>query len=163
MIIMEYYNEYLSPLGKIILKSDGTYLTGLCFSDEIICKKDDLDIFNRTKKWLDIYFNGENPNFNLNIKLDNVTAFQRQVLNIVQKIPYGERMTYGMIAQEIEKERNIKKMSSQAVGNAVGHNPICIVIPCHRVIGANNNLVGYRYGLVKKRELLKLEHCENKC
>lgn len=161
MIIMEYYNEYLSPLGKIILKSDGTYLTGLCFSDKIVCKKDDLDIFNKTKKWLDIYFDGENPNFSLNIKLDNVTAFQRQVLNIVQKIPYGERMTYGMIAQEIEKERNIKKMSSQAVGNAVGHNPICIVIPCHRVIGANNNLVGYRYGLLKKKELLKLEHCEN--
>ena len=155
---MEYKNEYISPLGKIIIKSNGSALTKLYFSEEEV-SNDEQEIFKETKKWLDIYFSGNNSNFKLNIELTDVTDFQREIYNILLNIPYGSTCTYGDIAKIIAIKRGIKKMSSQAVGNAVSNNPICLIIPCHRVIGARN-LVGYRYGLDKKKELLKLEHCE---
>lgn len=158
---MNYINYYSSPLGKIILTSDGEYLTGLYFASTKDEKNhqgeyQEIEIFLETKKWLDIYFQGEIPTFTPKYKL-NLTPFRKQVTEIINKIPYGELTTYNDIAKEIAKTKNIKKMSAQAVGGAVSANPICIIIPCHRVIGQNNNLVGYLGGLKNKIALLQIE------
>lgn len=158
---MNYITYYSSPLGKIILTSDGEYLTGLYFASTKDEKKyqgeyQEIEIFLETKKWLDIYFQGEIPTFTPKYKL-TLTPFRKQVTEIMNKIPYGELTTYNDIAKEIAKIKNIKKMSAQAVGGAVGANPICIIIPCHRVIGQNNNLVGYTGGLKNKIALLQIE------
>ncbi len=157
---MKYISYYKSRIGQIILESDGENLTGLYFQEDNY-KKDDyiekeLLIFKETKKWLDLYFNGENPKFIPKIIL-NGSDFQKQVLNILMKIPYGKTTTYGNIASIIKKENNLKNMSAQAVGNAISNNPICIIIPCHRVIARNNKIGGYHYGIKIKKELLKLE------
>lgn len=147
---MKYIKNYKSPLGNIVLESDGKFLTKLDFSCE--CEEnDDLEIFARCKAWLDMYFNGEKPDFNIDYKLENISDFSKKVLEIVSKIPYGETMTYGEISKLISD-----RMSSQAVGSAVGKNPICIIIPCHRVIGFNN-LGGYSKGMDKKIKLLEIE------
>jgi methylated-DNA-[protein]-cysteine S-methyltransferase len=159
----KYYYKTPSELSNIILLSDGAYLTGLYF--ETLDNKDkfnnyeekDLDIFKETSKYLDIYFNRQIPSFIPKNKLDNISSFQKEVLDILLTIPYGEVITYGEIAHKISLKRNIKKMSSQAVGNAIGKNPLCIIIPCHRVIGINNNLVGYHGGLKNKIALLEIE------
>ena len=119
---------------------------------------DNLKIFQQTKAELSLYFLGKQPNFNLiPIKL-NDTPFRMQIWELLKKIPYGKTTTYGAIANEIAKTNGNKKMSAQAVGNAVAHNPISIIIPCHRVLGKNNALVGYAGGLNKKRALLLLEN-----
>ncbi len=161
---MEYKCEYLSPLGTICLTSDGENLTGLWFDLSNDAHKHgekfaikDLSIFADTKKWLDIYFKGQMPDFTPKYKLQNLTPFRKCVLDIVSKIPYGKLITYNDIAIQIAKQKGIKKMSAQAVGGAVGWNPICLIVPCHRVIGANNNLTGYGGGILNKVELLKLE------
>lgn len=120
-------------------------------------KEKDLKIFEETEKWLDIYFNGTKPDFTPKYKIENITPFRQLVINIMNKIPYGKVITYNDIAKEIAKIKNIKKMSAQAVGNAVGWNPICIIIPCHRVVGSNNNLTGYGGGIKNKIKLLELE------
>ncbi len=161
---MEFICKYNSPIGELTLESDGKNLTGLWFENQQhygngLLKKyteKDLPIFKQTKLWLDTYFQGKNPDFTPPLKT-NGTVFREKVWEILRTIPYGTTVTYGEIAKEIETARNMKKLSAQAVGGAVGHNPIGIIIPCHRVIGASNNLTGYTGGLDKKVSLLKIE------
>ena len=107
-------------------------------------------------RWLDIYFSGATPDFTPSLHFSG-TPFQMEVWNILQTIPYGETMTYGEIASILAKQQGFLSMSAQAVGNAVGRNPVSIIVPCHRVIGANGNLTGYAGGIDKKRALLTLE------
>ncbi len=163
---MNYYKIYTTPknFSDIILKSDGEFLTGLYFKEYFNEKLEpnllyskNLKIFEDTIKWLDIYFKGENPNFTPKYKIENLTPFRSLVMDYLNKIPYGKTVFYSDIAWNIAKTKGLKKMSSQAVGGAVGFNPICIIIPCHRVIGKNNNLTGYGGGIENKIELLKLE------
>ena len=161
---INYINYYLSPLGQILLSSDGENLNGLWFENEKYypyniskgSEKKDLPIFEQTKKWLDIYFAGNNPNFTPSLNLRG-TEFQMSVWNILNQIPYGEVTTYGEIAREIAKQKGIVRMSAQAVGGAVGRNPISIIVPCHRVVGSNGALTGYAGGLKRKSALLSLE------
>lgn len=162
-----YKQTYYSPLGKIYMRSDGKYLTGLWFDGSKDAskhnedyKEENLPIFEKTKKWLDIYFSGKNPEFTPKYKIENLTFFRKQVIDIMCKIPYGKVITYNDIAKEIAKTRGIKKMSAQAVGGAVGWNPICIIVPCHRVVGTNKSLTGYGGGIQKKVSLLKIEHID---
>lgn len=150
--------------SDIIISSDGEYLTGLWFENSKDANKQDgeyvykdLPIFDEAIKWLDIYFNGGIPNFTPKYKINGITPFRKMVIDIMNKIPYGEVITYNDIAKSIASIKGIKKMSAQAVGGAVGFNPICIIIPCHRVVGTNGSLTGYGGGLKNKIELLKLE------
>ncbi len=162
---MDYISHYNSPLGAVTMASDGACLTGLWFDDQkyfaltlgddAVCS--DLPIFDETKKWLDKYFDGKNPDFKPQIKLKG-TDFQMQVWNILLKIPYGKVITYSDIAKQIADIKGISRMSAQAVGGAVGHNPISIIVPCHRVVGANGSLTGYAGGIDKKAYLLNLEN-----
>ncbi len=164
MIYTTYYN---SPIGKLLLASKENKLIGLWIEgqkyylsgiEEEFTKNDDEKILIETKKWLNRYFNGEKPCPN---ELDLApigSKFRKNVWDILCKIPYGKVITYNDIAKEIAKKRKINKMSAQAVGGAVGHNPISIIIPCHRVIGTNGSLTGYAGGLDKKEYLLKFEN-----
>lgn len=163
---MEYKYFYKTPASfdDLIMNSDGEYLTGLWFvgsNDElkhnINCEEKELPIFKETVKWLDIYFRGKIPKFIPKYKINNVTSFRKEVINIINSIPYGAKITYNEIAKKIALQRDMKKMSSQAVGGAVGWNPICIIIPCHRVVGTNGSLTGYGGGIKNKIALLKLE------
>lgn len=161
---MNYISSYNSPIGEISLSSDGTNLTSLFFKDDLSAplkykeglKKDDLDVFIKTRKWLDIYFSGKNPEFTIPLLLEG-TKFQKDVWEIIYKIPYGKSSTYGKIAEELANKYHIKKMSAQAVGGAGKRNPISIIIPCHRVLSSTKKLTGYRGGLDRKVYLLKLE------
>ena len=161
---MIYTYHYTSPLGIIILASNGESLTGLWFDGQkffphkLISEsiKAELPIFTQTIKWLDTYFSGKIPDFTPPISL-NTTPFRKAVYDILLTIPYGQTMTYGGIANMIAKQKGIERMSAQAVGGAVGHNPISLIIPCHRVVGADGSLNGYAGGLDRKIELLKLE------
>ena len=150
---MNYIQKYNSPLGKIILTSDGENLTGLYFEGQKYFNgygtEKILPVFEQAKNWMDIYFGGNAPNFTPPIKI-NETEFRNSVYNILLKIPFGETKTYGEIAKTL-------KTSARAVGNAVAHNPISLIVPCHRVIGANRNLTGYAGGIDKKSKLLELE------
>lgn len=161
---MMYKKTYNSSLGTIYMRSDGEYLTGLWFENSRDSSKHigdfeekDLPIFEETSKWLDIYFSGTNPNFVPKYKIENLTSFRKLVIDIMNKIPYGQVITYNDIAKEIAQLKGIKKMSAQAVGGAVGWNPICIIIPCHRVVGTNGSLTGYGGGIQNKVKLLELE------
>lgn len=116
-----------------------------------------MPVFDKTSKWLDIYFSGQEPDFTPEYKIENLTPFRKQVIDIMNKIPYGKTITYNDIAKEIAKSKGIEKMSAQAVGGAVGWNPICIIIPCHRVVGTNGSLVGYGGGINNKIKLLEIE------
>ena len=156
---MEYVCHYRSPLGDLTLKSDGEALTGLDFSkrksnDEVIEKA--VPVFKEAFRWLDIYFSGKEPDFlpPLNIK---TTSFGREVAELMLKIPYGQTVTYGELAKMIAERRGIGKMSAQAVGRAVGNNPIAIIVPCHRVMGKGGGLTGYGGGIGRKIRLLELE------
>lgn len=156
--------HYDSPLGGIMLASDGTHLVGLWFDGQMYFgrglakeyEEKNLPIFAETKRWLDVYFSGKRPDFTPPILLRG-TPFQKEVWDILLTIPYGQTMTYGEMAAQIAKKKGIKKMSAQAVGGAVGHNPITLIVPCHRVVGANGNLTGYAGGLERKKWLLALE------
>ena len=161
-----YKYTYKTPkqFSNLIMNSDGEYLTGLWFEGsrdvskhELNCEEKNIPIFNEVSKWLDIYFSGENPDFIPKYKIDNITPFRKEVIDIMNTIEYGKLLTYNDISKIIARNRNIEKMSSQAVGGAVGWNPICIIIPCHRVVGSNGSLVGYGGGINNKVELLKLE------
>lgn len=161
---MMYKKTYNSSLRTIYMRSDGEYLTGLWFENSRDSSKHigdfeekDLPIFEETSKWLDIYFSGTNPNFVPKYKIENLTPFRKLVIDIMNKIPYGQVITYNDIAKEIAQLKGIKKMSAQAVGGAVGWNPICIIIPCHRVVGTNGSLTGYGGGIENKVKLLELE------
>ena len=164
-----YRKKYKAPFTTIYMRSDGEYLTGLWFENskdsvKHQCKYEDTDlpIFDKTAKWLDIYFSGKNPDFIPEYKIENLTPFRKQVIDIMNKIPYGETTTYNEIAKEIAKSRGIERMSAQAVGGAVGWNPICIIIPCHRVIGTDGSLVGYGGGIENKIKLLEIEKAKYK-
>ena len=163
---MTYKYTYKTPdnFSNMIMNSNGESLTGLWFegsrdsSKHIVdCEEKDLEIFKETSKWLDIYFSGENPNFIPKYKIVNLTPFRQDVIDIMNSIEYGQTLTYNDISKTIAEKRGIKRMSSQAVGGAVGWNPICIIIPCHRVVGTNGSLTGYGGGIKNKVELLKLE------
>ena len=156
---MYYYTDYHSPIGKLLIVSDGEAINGVWFYNQRFfkstvgetVKNDDLVIFKEVKEWLDAYFEGKNPEINFKLEPSG-TVFRQRVWKILAEIPYGETMTYGEIASKISPT-----MSAQAVGGAVGHNPISILIPCHRVLGSNGKLIGYAAGIDKKIELLKLE------
>ena len=163
---MTYKSTYKTPewFTDIYMNSDGEYLTGVWFegsrdsSKHIIdCEEKDLEIFKQTGKWLNIYFSGKNPNFIPKYKINNLTPFRQEVIDIMNSIEYGKVVTYSDISKIIAQKRNLKRMSSQAVGGAVGWNPICIIIPCHRVVGTNRSLTGYGGGIKNKVELLKIE------
>ena len=158
---MIYTAHYTSPLGGITLASNGIALTGLYFDGErdfpdlSAVHKKNLPVFGEVMRWLELYFDGKEPDFSPALNPTG-TAFQMLVWAILQTIPYGGTTTYGAIAKRLEKSTG-KRMSAQAVGGAVGRNPISILIPCHRVIGADGSLTGYAGGLDKKEYLLGLE------
>lgn len=162
---MNYTYHYHSPLGNITLASNDKALTGLWFDGQkhfphkLISEsiEAELPIFTQTIEWLDTYFGSAVPDFTPQISLQT-TPFRKAVYEILLKIPYGHIMTYGEIANIIAEQKGIKRMSAQAVGGAVGHNSISIIIPCHRVVGTDSSLTGYAGGLDKKIELLKLEN-----
>lgn len=160
--------NYLCELGIIKFICTNNELIGLSFDENNLSKaiKDekvlyiDNEITLKIKNWLKRYFNRENPSIlDIPMKLHG-TQFQKRVWNIIASIPYGEVITYKDIARQLEKSLNIKKMSPQAVGRATGKNPIPIIIPCHRVVGKNNNLVGYSGGLDKKIKFLEIENVD---
>ena len=115
-----------------------------------------MPVFEETKRWLDVYFSGKEPDFTPAIVL-KTSGFRRRVWEILRTIPYGQTITYGDIARVIAREKGLKTMSAQAVGGAVGHNPISLIIPCHRVVGANGSLTGYAGGMDRKEWLLRME------
>ena len=164
---MEYTHHYDSPLGGITLASDGEALIGLWFdgqkyfADVLENKNEEkaLPVFDEADRWLDIYFSGKAPNFTppLNMK---TTQFRKAVWEIMLTIPYGQTMTYAEIADRIAREKGLSRMSAQAVGGAVGHNSISLIIPCHRVVGTNGSLTGYAGGVDKKVKLLTMEKAD---
>ena len=161
---MEYTHHYDSPLGGITLASDGDSLIGLWFDGQKYFadalgnehEEKPLPVFEEADRWLDIYFSGKAPDFTppLNMK---TTQFRKAVWEIMLTIPYGQTMTYGEIADIIAKDKGLARMSAQAVGGAVGHNSISLIIPCHRVVGTNGSLTGYAGGIDKKVQLLTME------
>ena len=166
MIYTYYYN---SPLGRITMASDGDYLIGLWFDGQKYYAdlikgehiEKSLSIFTEVTQWLDIYFSGKEPDF-IPPLLMKTTPFRKAVWEVMLTIPYGKTMTYGEIANIIAKEKGTNRMSAQAVGGAVSHNSISIIIPCHRVVGTNGSLTGYAGGIDKKIQLLKLENTDMK-
>jgi methylated-DNA-[protein]-cysteine S-methyltransferase len=164
---MLYTCKYESPLGDILLAADKIGLTGLWFEGEKYFANSltdehislETEILTETKKWLDVYFSGKKPNFTPTLHPAG-SAFRQMVWQLLLQIPYGKTVTYGQLAHTIAEIRNIPRMSAQAVGGAVGHNEISIIIPCHRVVGTNGNLTGYAGGLDKKISLLELEHAD---
>ena len=153
-----------SPLGEVRLRSDGESLIGLWFVGQVNDAKDiddieiknDLPIFGQVESWLESYFSGKQTSITIPLQPKG-TSFQQRVWQILQEIPYGETMTYGEIAQRIAKEKGVETFSAQAVGQAVGKNPISILIPCHRALGKNGALTGYAGGVHRKEQLLQLE------
>lgn len=164
---MECVHHYVSPLGGITAASDGSALTGLWFdgqryfADTLSDKYEEknLPVFEQTDRWLDIYFSGKAPDFTPPLMM-KTTGFRRAVWEILLTIPFGQTMTYGEISEKISSQRGIAKMSAQAVGGAVGHNSISLIIPCHRVVGKNGSLTGYAGGIDKKLKLLELENAD---
>ena len=160
---MLYTSHYASPLGGMTLVSDGTALVGLYFDGQKYAAEGldatrtqkNLLIFEEARRWLDVYFSGRKPDFTPPTAPAG-TAFQQSVWEILRTIPYGQTVTYGAIARRIEQNTGCR-MSAQAVGGAVGRNPISILIPCHRVVGTNGSLTGYAGGLDKKESLLRIE------
>ncbi len=158
--------RYHTPEGfsNMTMYSDGEVLIGLLFENSRDSRKftdteenADLPVFEETRKWLDLYFSGQEPDFLPEYKLYGATSFRREVSEIMRGIPYGKTITYQDIAETIAARRGIRRMSAQAVGQAVGWNPICIIIPCHRVIGKDGSLTGYGGGIENKIGLLTLE------
>ena len=160
---MLYTSHYASPLGGMTLVSDGTALVGLYFDGQKYAAEGldakrtqkNLPIFEEARRWLDVYFSGRKPDF-MPVLAPHGTAFQQSVWEILRTIPYGQTVTYGAIARRIEQNTG-RRMSAQAVGGAVGRNPISILIPCHRVVGTNGSLTGYAGGIDKKERLLQWE------
>ncbi len=161
---MVYTYHYNSPLGGITMASEEEALIGLWFdgqkyfADSITGEYTEkpLPIFEEVSKWLNIYFSGKEPEFTPPFMM-KTTPFRKAVWEVMLTIPYGKTMTYGEIANKVAEKKGIAKMSAQAVGGAVGHNSISLIIPCHRVVGTNGSLTGYAGGIDKKVQLLKLE------
>ena len=163
---MTYKTYYESPVGNLFIASDGENIIGLCiegqkyYLDKIekeAILKNDMPVFEKAKNWLDRYFKKEKPEISELSLAPEGNAFRQCVWSLLCKIPYGETTTYGELAKEVAKKLNKPSMSAQAIGNAVGHNPISIIIPCHRVIGKNGSLTGYAGGIENKIKLLELE------
>lgn len=161
-----YATNYHSPVGVMTLASNGKELVGLWNEGqkyhgakiaELLVTRDDLPVFAQTRSWLDAYFKKEKPDIRELPLAPEGSDFRQAVWRILCAIPYGEVITYGKIAQEMAVQQGKTKMSSQAVGGAVGHNPISVIIPCHRVVGADGSLTGYAGGLQTKIALLELE------
>ena len=161
---MYYTCKYASPLGGMTLASDGKNLTGLWFDGQKYFasnlpaqqEEGELPVFAQTKRWLDIYFAGKEPGFTPPLSMGGISPFRRRVWEIMRTIPYGHTSTYGKIAAQIAAETG-KRVCAQAVGRAVGHNSIALIIPCHRVLGAGGGMTGYAGGIDKKIALLQLE------
>lgn len=151
---------YESSFGPIFLRADHDALLELHFVDDAVTVSADTlpesSVLAQTFRWLDRYFSGQQPDFCPPIRL-NLTPFNTRVLEIASQVPFGETITYGMIAGIIAAERGLAKMSARAVGSAMRRNPICLIIPCHRVIGANHHLGGYNGDPARKRQLLAHE------
>lgn len=166
---MQYTSHYETPIGGMTLGSDGEALIGLWFDGEkFFCdtmsgetQEKALPVFDQTKRWLDIYFKGEAPDFTPPLS-PRGSEFRQAVWEILKTIPFGQTMTYGEIADRLAKQRGLSKMSAQAVGGAVGHNSLNIIVPCHRVVGTNGSLTGYAGGIDKKLALLTLEGVDMK-
>lgn len=164
---MVYTCTYQSVLGNILLAADEIGLTGLWFEgqkyfantlpDETVSQE--TSILTETKSWLDMYFAGEEPKFTPALHPAG-SPFRQAVWKMLLQIPYGQTVTYGEIAKKLAQIQKVERMSAQAVGGAVGHNEISIIIPCHRIVGTNGSLTGYAGGLDKKIALLKLEHTD---
>ena len=161
-----YFTTYDTPIiGTLTLASDGSAITGCWFDndryfgygiDEPLERRDDLPVFDQARNWLDRYFAGEAPNPRELPLGARATAFQMRVREAMLDIPYGQTTTYGAIADRIAHETG-KRQSARAVGGAVGHNPLCLIVPCHRVVGANGSLTGFGGGLDMKVKLLEHE------
>lgn len=166
---MQYISHYPSPIGGILLAADNIGLTGLWFEGQkyfaLYLDKEheekELPILKKAKQWLDVYFSGKEPDFTVPLHFTG-TDFQNEVWEILCTIPYGQTMTYGEIARQLAAKRGLARMSAQAVGGAVGHNEISIIVPCHRVVGTNGSLTGYAGGIDKKVKLLTLEKVDMK-
>jgi methylated-DNA-[protein]-cysteine S-methyltransferase len=162
---MDCYRTITSPLGDILLASDGSALTGLWFADSVTCPKNagsgmqetELPVFEQTEEWLRIYFSGQDPRFRPDLA-PHGSPFRMRVWSLLEELPYGTTSTYGELARTLADRMHISRMSAQAVGNAVKHNPISLIIPCHRIIGSDGSLTGYAGGIERKRALLALEH-----
>ena len=164
---MQYISHYRSPIGDILLAADTAGLTGLWFQGQTYfarCldrehEEKEIPLFGQAKHWLDIYFSGREPDFTVPLHFTG-TDFQKEVWEILRTVPYGQTTTYGEIAKQLAARKGLSRMSAQAVGGAVGHNPISIIVPCHRVVGANGSLTGYAGGIDKKIKLLQLEQAD---
>lgn len=164
---MEYVHHYASPLGGITVAASENAVTGLWFDGQkyfgatlsLAHEEKNIPVFDSADLWLDMYFGGKVPDFTPPIFFKG-TDFRMAVWEVLLKIPYGKTVTYGEIAAEIAERRGVPRMSAQAVGNAVGRNPISLIIPCHRVVGAYGSLTGYAGGTDKKAKLLELENAE---
>ena len=163
---MTFKCKYETPEGfdDLWMTSDGEALTGLWFENSrdqskhtLECAMRDVGVFRETRRWLDIYFSGRQPDFTPAYRIENLTPFRKDVVEAMLAIPFGNTMTYGEIAVALAKRRGIAKISAQAVGGAVGWNPICIIVPCHRVVGSDNSLTGYGGGIRNKIALLANE------
>jgi len=161
---IQYKSHYESPIGGITLGSDGTALCGVWFDDQKYVPADlpgtyteqRIPVFAEADRWFDIYFSGRIPDFTPQLHLEG-SPFRKIIWELLLDIPYGHTMTYGKIAALAAQQMGIEKMSAQAAGGAVGHNPVSLIVPCHRVIGADGSLTGYAGGIDRKRKLLELE------
>ena len=164
---MTFIQHYDSPLGGILLAADESGLTGLWFDGQKYFARDlpaerveqNTPVLSEAKRWLDIYFAGQEPDFTPPLHPIG-SAFRQGVWNILLQIPYGQTTTYGEIARQLAAKLGLPRMSAQAVGGAVGHNEISVIIPCHRVVGTNGSLTGYAGGIDKKVKLLEWEHAD---
>ncbi len=163
---MRYRSIYRTPadFSDLIMSSDGAYLTGLWFEGSRDAGKHEergeereLPVFQETARWLTLYFEGKTPDFIPAYRINGLTPFRSDVIDVMNTITFGKTMTYGEIAKIIAEKRGKARMSAQAVGGAVGWNPICVIIPCHRVVGAGGTLTGYGGGLANKAALLRHE------
>ena len=161
---MTYTQTYFSPLGELLLSADDMGLSGLWFAGQRYFARTlppgavprETPVLTASKRWLDCYFSGAHPDFLPPLHLIG-TDFQQAVWNLLLEIPYGQTVTYGALARTLAQQLGKPAMSAQAVGAAVGRNPVSIIVPCHRVVGANGNLTGYAGGVERKRFLLNLE------
>ncbi|MDO4483178.1 MAG: methylated-DNA--[protein]-cysteine S-methyltransferase [Clostridia bacterium] len=166
---MEAICRFETPLGPMVGKAQNGSLCGLWFVGQkyfpndvfALSEKKELPVFHETERWLSLFFQGREPHFLPQLS-PHGTAFQQKVWQLLLRIPYGQTTTYGALAKQMAAQCGLKSMSAQAVGGAVGHNPISLLIPCHRVIGANGSLTGYAGGIECKKALLLLEQGENR-
>lgn len=165
--MMQFSCHYDSPLGGITLSACGDSLIGLWFEGQKYfgstlgaqCRQGDLPVLDEALRWLDVYFSGRKPDFTPKLLMPS-SPFRQQVWQSLLLIPYGQTTTYGNIARGMAAKQGLSSVSAQAVGGAVGHNPISIIVPCHRVVGATGCLTGYAGGIDRKLALLRIEDAD---